>query len=127
MALKMAHDMTLQAVTDRDHGKHDFAGLHNMAKHILHLKEGSAAAELTMAHFGKFHQELQEQPPQGEAARPTMRSTGRMLAQKAVQFEVWNLRMTSLQQRMQNVINLVRNRQDRTYPDQLLIPTSLSI
>ena len=123
----MAHDMTLQAGTDHNHGKHDFVGLHNMAKHILHLKEGSAAAELTMAHFGKFHQELRQQPPQGEAARHTMRSTGQMLAQKAVQFEVWNLRMTSLQQRMQNVINLVRVRQGQICLDRLLSSISLLI
>ena len=123
----MAHDMIHQAGTDRNHGKHDFVGLHNMAKHILHLKEGSAAGQLIMAHFGKFHQELQKQPPQGEAARHTMRSTGQMLAQKAVQFEVWDLRMTSLQQRMQNVINLVRIRQGQICLNCLLSSISLSI
>ena len=37
-----------------------------------------------------------------------MRLTNQMLAQKTVQFEVWKLRMTSLEQRMQNIINLVR-------------------
>ena len=78
-----------------------------MAKHIIHLKEGSEAALLTMTHLREFHQELLKQPTQGQAAMPTMRLTSQMLAQKAVQFEVWKLRMTSLEQRMQNVINLV--------------------
>ena len=79
-----------------------------MAKHIIYLKEGSDAAALTVSHLQEFHKELLRQPPQGRNARPTMRMTSQMLAQKAVQFEVWKLRMTSLEQRMQNIINLVR-------------------
>jgi hypothetical protein len=79
-----------------------------MAKHIIYLKEGSDAAVSTASHLQKFHQELLKQPPQGQDAMPTMRLTSQMLAQKAVQFEVWKLRMTSLQQRIQNIINLVR-------------------
>ena len=86
---------------------HDFVGLHNMAKHIIHLKEGSDAAELTMTHLQNFHEELLEQPSQRSDAKATMRLTNQMLAQKAVQFEVWKLRMTSLEKRMQNIINLV--------------------
>lgn len=84
-----------------------------MAKHIIYLKEGSDAAVLTISHLREFHQELLEQPPQGQDAKPTMRLTCQMLKQKAVQFEVWKLRMTSLEQRMQNVINLVRKGRDR--------------
>ena len=79
-----------------------------MAKHIIYLKEGSDAASLTLSHLGEFHQELRKQPPQGHGAIPTMRLTSQMLKHKAVQFEVWNLRMTSLEKRMQNIINLVR-------------------
>ena len=36
-----------------------------------------------------------------------MKMTSQMLAQKGVQLEVWKLRMSSMQQRMQNIINLV--------------------
>ena len=79
-----------------------------MAKHIIYLKEGSEAAALTVSHLQEFHQELMKQPPQGDDAIPTMRLTSQMLKQKAVQFEVWKLRMTSLEKRMQNIINLVR-------------------
>ena len=78
-----------------------------MAKHIVYLKEGADAAALTMGHLQEFHQELLKVPPQGQDAMPTMRLTSQMLAQKAVQFEVWKLRVTSLEQRMQNIINLV--------------------
>ena len=79
-----------------------------MAKHIIYLKEGSEAALLTSSHLLEFHQELLKQPPQGEDAIPTMRLTNQMLKQKAVQFEVWKLRIASLERRVQNVINLVR-------------------
>lgn len=62
---------------------------------------------MTMSHLQTFHQKLLNHPPQGHDAMPTMQMTSQMLAQKAVQFEVWKLRMTSLEQRMQNIINLV--------------------
>lgn len=81
-----------------------------MAKHIIYLKEGSEASMLTVSHLQTFHHEITEHPPQGQDAMPTMRLTSQMLAQKAVQFEVWKLRMTSLEQRMQNIINLVRKK-----------------
>lgn len=63
---------------------------------------------LTITHLQDFHRELLKEPPQGKNAMPTMRLTSQMLKQKAVQFEGWKLRMGSLQQRMQNIINLVR-------------------
>ena len=92
-----------------------------MAKHIIYLKEGSDAAVLTMGHLREFHKELLDQPPQGPDAMPTMRLTSQMLAQKAVQFEVWKLRMASLEQRMQNVINLVRVDKVANLSDAMLI------
>ena len=60
-----------------------------------------------MSHLQEFHRELIKQPPQGQAAIPIMKMTSQMLAQKGVQFEVWKLRLSSMQQRMQNIINLV--------------------
>ncbi|KAI4192861.1 MAG: hypothetical protein LQ346_004127, partial [Caloplaca aetnensis] len=90
---------------DGDDG-YDFVGLHNIAKHIIYLKENSEAASMTMTHLEALHRELLKRPPQGQDAMPTLHMTSQMLAQKAVQFEVWKLRMTSLQQRMQNIINL---------------------
>ena len=108
LRVQTALDLALATGTETDVGSHDFVGLHNMAKHIIYLKEGSDAANMTMGHLQEFHRELLNQPPQGQNAIPTMRLTSQMLAQKAVQFEVWKLRMTSLEQRMQNIINLVR-------------------
>ena len=107
-SFQTALDLALPIATEKDDDHHDFVGLHNMAKHIIYLKEGSDAAALTICHLQEFHKELLKQPPQGQDAMPTMRLTSQMLKQKAVQFEVWKLRMTSLEQRMQNIINLVR-------------------
>ncbi|KAL8916824.1 MAG: hypothetical protein Q9172_006087 [Xanthocarpia lactea] len=100
--------LELTYATNTVDGHHDFVGLHNIAKHIIHLKEGADAAHSTTTHLQAFHQGLLEQPPQGPHATQVMRLTNQMLAQKTVQFEVWKLRMTSLEQRMQNIINLVR-------------------
>ena len=105
--LQTALDLALSSKDVNNEGKHDFVGLHNIAKHIIHLKENSDAASLTINHLQEFHRELLKQPPQGQAAIPTLKMTSQMLAQKGVQFEVWKLRMTSMQQRMQNIINLV--------------------
>jgi hypothetical protein len=102
--------LDLALSTAGDNGHHDFVGLHNMAKHIIYLKEGADAAHLTTSHLQAFHQELLRQPPQGPDTLPIMHLASQMLAQKAVQFEVWKLRMTSLEQRIQNIINLVRGK-----------------
>ena len=102
-----ALDLALSSKLANNDSKHDFVGLHNIAKHIIHLKENSDAVLLTISHLQDFHRELLKQPPQGQAALPTMKMTSQMLAQKGVQFEVWKLRISSMQQRMQNIINLV--------------------
>jgi len=82
-----------------------------MAKHIIYLKEGAEAAILTTSHVQAFHHELLKQPPQGPDSLPIMHLASQMMEQKAVQFEVWKLRMTSLEQRIQNIINLVREKE----------------
>lgn len=104
---KTALDLAVSSRYSDSDDRHDFVGLHNIAKHIIYLKENSEAASMTMTHLETFHRALLIHPPQGQDAMPTMHMTSQMLVQKAVQFEVWKLRMTSLQQRMQNVINLV--------------------
>lgn len=106
---RTALDLALATATAIGDRHHDFVGLHNIAKHIIYLKEGSEAAMLTITHLQDFHRELLKEPPQGKNAMPTMRLTSQMLKQKAVQFEGWKLRMGSLQQRMQNIINLSFN------------------
>lgn len=81
-----------------------------MAKHIIYLNEGSETAALTVSHLLESRQQLRKQPLQDDDAIPIMRLTSQMLKQKAVQFEVCKLRMTSLEKRIQNIIGLVRKK-----------------
>lgn len=106
---RTALDLAESSQNRNSNRRHDFVGLHNIAKHIMFLKEGAEAASKTLSHLETFHKGLRENPPQRHDALHTMQMTGQMLAQKSVQFEVWNLRMASLQQRMQNIINLSFN------------------
>ncbi|KAI4269586.1 MAG: hypothetical protein L6R38_007416 [Xanthoria sp. 2 TBL-2021] len=106
---RTALDLAVSSTDSGSDGRHDFVGLHNIAKHIIYLKESSEAALMTISHLEAFHRELLKRPPQEQDAMPTMHMTSQMLAQKAVQFEVWKLRMTSLEKRMQNIINLSFN------------------
>ncbi|KAL8937924.1 MAG: hypothetical protein Q9211_003442 [Gyalolechia sp. 1 TL-2023] len=105
---RTALDLAASSATSDGDGP-DFVGLHNIAKHIIYLKENSEAALMTISRLETFHGELLKRPPRGQDAIPTMRMTNQMLAQKVVQFEGWKLRMTSLEQRMQNIINLSFN------------------
>lgn len=78
-----------------------------MAKHMFFLSEGAEAMSLLIKHVESFHRRLVEKPPQASSAASFTILTHEDLKQKSVQCEVWKLRMTSLQQRMQNIINLV--------------------
>lgn len=80
-----------------------------MAKHIIYLKEGAEAtfsmSQRILTHHGEV---LLSHPPQpGDDSKRTMQHVHQMLAQKVTQFECWNIRMESMQKRMENVINLV--------------------
>lgn len=79
-----------------------------MAKHIIFLKESSEAALLMAQRLYQHHQELLAKPPQGDSSKAAMQLVHQMLSQKVTQFEVWKLRMESMEKRMENVINLVR-------------------
>ena len=81
----------------------DFAGLHNMAKHIVHLKEGAEATLSTSRLLLEHHEKLCNADPKNEAVE----FVHQQLRQKVVQFEVWKLQISSLKSRMQNIINLV--------------------
>ena len=104
-----ADQSTLIDADKTEHRGHDydFAGLHNIAKHIIHLRESSQALASTTSHLQEFHRKLLNDPPQGQDATAATKLADQMLSQKAVQVDVWKLRMESLEKRIQNVINLV--------------------
>ena len=95
------------ASTTGQRPRYDFVGLHNIAKHIIHLRESSQGATVITERFQEFHRELLKHPPQGQAALPVMTLADQVLSQKVIQMDAWKLRMQSLDRRVQNMINLV--------------------
>ncbi|KAL8830795.1 MAG: hypothetical protein Q9191_001225 [Dirinaria sp. TL-2023a] len=104
---------TLATAADAGGGQrphHDFVGLHNIAKHIIHLKESSQGSAAMLARLQEFHSELLKHPPQeGQDALQAMTLASQVLSQKVIQADVWTLRMESLEKRVQNMINLAFN------------------
>jgi hypothetical protein len=85
-------------------------GLHRAAqcyKHAIYLKEGCQAARLTMSQLTAHHQSIHR----GIAAAKlgTAQGTKRALALVETKFESTQLRLASLEKRMQNITSLVRS------------------
>lgn len=84
--------------------------MHNMAKHIIYLKEAAEATFSMSQHILTHHDKVLLAHPRqsGDDAKMATQRVHQMLAQKVTQFECWKIRMDSMQKRMENVINLVR-------------------
>jgi hypothetical protein len=88
----------------------NFVGLHNLAQHMIHLKESSEAVLRTVESLRAQHDimtsvvDLNKTDSGTIAARATTKS---LLAHRYSLFQSTNLRINSLEKRMQNVINLV--------------------
>ncbi|KFY83638.1 hypothetical protein V498_07911 [Pseudogymnoascus sp. VKM F-4517 (FW-2822)] len=85
----------------------DFVGLHNVAKHIIFLKEGSDAILLTLENMLAHHKHLLETGSSSGA--DAWEATQVRLKYKDGLFQSVSLRVTSLDKRMQNIINLSFN------------------
>ncbi|KAH7323493.1 hypothetical protein BKA65DRAFT_510930 [Rhexocercosporidium sp. MPI-PUGE-AT-0058] len=82
-------------------GRMDFAGLHNVSKHITHLREGVDAAILTLKSVVR-HSDRSD-----KSTHPTLgRQTLDLLEHCQTLFQSTKLRLVSLESRMANVINL---------------------
>ncbi|KAI9835088.1 MAG: hypothetical protein M1819_002640 [Sarea resinae] len=95
---------------DRGEQEHDFVGLHNMAKHIIYLKESSDATINILGALDEAHDMLLS--PSGAASLGAQVARIHQSTRLALQYrrrflESQNLRLTSLEKRMANVINLV--------------------
>lgn len=81
-----------------------------MAKYIIYLKESAEAtfsmSQRMLTHHDKVLLAHPRQP--GDDVKRATQRVHQMLAQKVTQFECWKIRMKSMQKRMDNVINLVR-------------------
>lgn len=76
-----------------------------MAKHIIYLKEGSDAILLTVENMLAHHKYLLDMV--GPSGTKAMEATQFRLKYRQGLFHSVNLRLRSLEKRMQNIINLV--------------------
>jgi hypothetical protein len=85
--------------------RESFTGLHNVAKHIVYLQESCDATCLivqkVLAHFKLLQSKASDEN------KVFLESTWGMLTQAETSFEAINLRLRSLDRRMQSVIALV--------------------
>jgi len=91
----------------------DFVGLHNIAKYIIFLQEGSDAVHATLAAIAMHHERLYQitssnSPfPTAKETRIAKETHAALEYQKEL-FRSVSFCITSLDRRMQNTINLVR-------------------
>lgn len=85
--------------------RESFTGLHNVAKHIVFLQESCDATYLIVQKVVAHFKLLQSKASDDNKA--FMESTWGMLTQVETGFETINLRLRSLDKRMQSIIALV--------------------
>jgi hypothetical protein len=86
----------------------DFVLLHNLEKHVLHLKEGIEAIIYTVKSVQKAHHDLFKASNFGELApHPAIPATDKDLEYILGSFQALSLRVRSVETRVKNVINLV--------------------
>lgn len=85
--------------------RESFTGLHNVAKHIVYLQEGSDALLFTLRKVAAHHSTLRAKA--SDKDQQEMENTTSMLMQGETGCETVRLRLRSLDKRMQNTISLV--------------------
>lgn len=101
MRMLTCRQKTLALSNDRE----SFTGLHNVSKHIIFLQESSDAILLTLKNLSAHHQNILDKVH--ERGRHATEATQAMLSHVETQFQTAQLRLKSLEKRMQNVIALV--------------------
>ena len=86
----------------------DFVGLHNVAKHIIFMKESIEAFLSTTASMLETHEKLYTHRGRKSPSKQIFTSTYAALKYQRELFLSLSLRIMSLDRRMQNTINLVR-------------------
>lgn len=80
----------------------DFVGMHNISKHVIYLQEATSSALLTLKRITQHHKHTIEVSP---LSQPTAES----LQYSQSLFQTIQLRLTSLEKRTSNLINLSFN------------------
>ncbi|KAF2453804.1 hypothetical protein BDY21DRAFT_401325, partial [Lineolata rhizophorae] len=83
----------------------DFVGLHNLAKHIIHMREASDAVLVTLDNMRGHHKHDGGGDPPSVLAQATQNA----LRYRRTLFTSTQLRLGSMEKRMQNIINLSYN------------------
>jgi hypothetical protein len=86
----------------------DFVGLHNVAKHVIFMKEGLEAALSTMTSMLESHEKLYRHRESNSPSARIITATHAALRYQRELLLSLSFRITSLERRMQNTINLVR-------------------
>lgn len=87
----------------------DFSRLHNLEKLVIHLKEGCDAIIETAKSIQKAHSDLfKESYFKNVDPHPAISATEKDLEYLLTAFQSLRLRITSVETRVANVINLVR-------------------
>ncbi|KAL8947937.1 MAG: hypothetical protein Q9222_005827 [Ikaeria aurantiellina] len=102
------HTVLKAAQTGASGSSFDFVAIHNIGKHIIHLKESSSAAQLIATEISKQHRHImaQVEPPAGATL---MQGVQDLLQHKLTLFEGSQLRVQSMDSRAQNMTNLAFN------------------
>ncbi|KAL2831490.1 hypothetical protein BDW59DRAFT_140224 [Aspergillus cavernicola] len=87
------------------HKRESFTGLHNISKHIIFLLEVPEAISLTLKAFAVHHRAFLDCANWDE--KEAVQATQKALLQVETSFQAVNLRLKSLEKRMQNIISLV--------------------
>ena len=98
--------MLQSALEERSKSPFDFVGIHNVAKHIIHLKESSSAAYSVANRICERHGKIMIKS-QDASASELMHGVEGLLQHKLSLLEGCNLRVQSMESRAQNIINLV--------------------
>lgn len=86
----------------------DFVGLHNVAKHVIFMKEGIDAALATYESMLQHHEQRHQIKGQNTPA-PIPKATHAALQHQQELFRSISIRLKGLDRRMQNIINLSFN------------------
>ncbi|KAJ9640451.1 hypothetical protein H2199_005990 [Coniosporium tulheliwenetii] len=84
--------------------KIDFVGLHNVSKHIIYVREAADAMLLTLESLSTAHKHTIS-----NTNSPIIHATQSALRYRRTLFQSTQLRLTSLEKRMQNIISLSFN------------------
>ncbi|KAL8725740.1 MAG: hypothetical protein Q9181_006299 [Wetmoreana brouardii] len=104
--LRMIERMVLESANSKvAQSPFNFVAIHNVAKHIIHVKESSSATLLMAHQISEQHRQIMTQPEQSHEYKLTQGVQG-LLQHKLTLLENCQMKAQSMDSRAQNMINL---------------------